>query len=104
MLGKYLERGSESYIKRAGTEYTFFDLGNKWDEAFEIVNGNEKEIWRINKKFIDEQKFLGKEFYFSQNPWLSKSKEYLLKEAEYLIDLGAKDFIQLNSNTWKAIW
>ncbi|MDR3048133.1 MAG: hypothetical protein LBU51_11115 [Bacteroidales bacterium] len=61
-------------------------------------------MWRINKQFIDEQKALNKEFYFSQEPWITQSHEALSKEAEYLIDLGAKDFLQINENTWKVIW
>lgn len=61
-------------------------------------------MWRINKKLIDEQKALAKDFYFSHEPWLAKSKTFLFKEAEYLIDLNAKAFENINSNTRKVIW
>lgn len=47
---------------------------------------------------------MGKEFYFSHEPWKAQTHEYLSKEAEYLIDIGAKDFQKINSNTWKVIW
>ena len=62
------------------------------------------EMWKINKQFIDEQMALGKEFYFSYEPWKAQSHEFLSFEAEYLIELGAKDFLQINENTWKVIW
>jgi hypothetical protein len=105
MLGKYLDGGPNSYIQRAGTDHTYFDLGTtKWKEAEALVNKNADEMWKINKKFIDEQKALNKEFYFSQEPWKAQSHEYLSKEAEYLIDLGAKDFQKINADTWKVIW
>lgn len=76
----------------------------KWKEAEALVVGNTEEMWKINKQFIDEQKLLNKEFYFSYEPWIVQSHEYLSKEAEYLIDLGAKDFMKINDNTWKVIW
>lgn len=105
MLGKYLDGGDASYITRAGQDHTYFDMGiEKWAEAESLVNKNADEMWRINKRFIDEQKALGKEFYFSYEPWIVQSHEYLSKEAEYLIDLGAKDFLKINDNTWKVIW
>lgn len=105
MLGKYLDGGNQSYIARAGKDHTYFDMGTeKWKEAESLVNKNSDEMWRINKQFIDEQKALNKEFYFSYEPWIVRSHEYLSKEAEYLIDLGAKDFLKINENTWKVIW
>ncbi len=105
MLGKYLDGGSNSYIQRAGTDHTYFDLGStKWKEAEALVNNNADEMWKINKQFIDEQKALNREFYFSQEPWKAQSHEYLSKEAEYLIDIGAKDFRKINVDTWKVIW
>jgi hypothetical protein len=105
MLGKYLDGGEKSYITRAGSDHTYFDMGaEKWKEAEKLVNNSSDEMWRINKQFIDEQKALNKEFYFSYEPWIVHSHESLSKEAEYLIDLGAKDFIKINENTWKAIW
>ncbi|GHT11854.1 hypothetical protein FACS189426_14370 [Bacteroidia bacterium] len=101
MLGKYLDGGDKSYIARAGKDHTYFDMGaEKWIEAKELVG--EDEMWKINKQFIDEQKALSKDFYFSYEPWIVQSHESLSKEAEYLIDLGAKDFIKINENTVKS--
>lgn len=105
MLGKYLDGGTNSYIQRAGSDHTYFDLGSeKWREAEALVDKNADEMWKINKQFIDDQKALNKEFYFSQEPWKAQTQEYLSREAEYLIDLGAKDFEKINDNTWKVIW
>lgn len=105
MLGKYLDGGPNSYIQRAGSDHTYFDMGaTKWKEAEALVGKNVDEMWKINKEFIDKQKSLNKEFYFSQEPWKAQSHEYLSKEAEYLIDLGAKDFQKINADTWKVIW
>ncbi len=112
MLGEFIEGSSSSYITRAKIEgYTFFDMGNKWDEAKMLVDNGvnsswKAEMWKINKKFIDNQKASGKEFYFSQEPWSFPSKPltFRFREAEYFIDLGAKDFQKLNENTWKVIW
>lgn len=105
MLGKYDAGGSTSYIQRAGNNHTYFDMGpTKWAEAEALVGANSVEMWKINKQFIDEQKVLGKEFYFSHEPWNAQTHEYLSKEAEYLIDLGATDFQKINVDTWKIIW
>jgi hypothetical protein len=93
-----------SYQNRAKAEgCTYFELDN-WKEIEVLVNKNEEELWKINKQFIDNQKALNKEFYFSHNPWNYPTDKFRSLEAEYLIDLGAKDFIQINENTWKAIW
>ena len=49
-------------------EYTYFDLGDKgWNEAYQIVQSDE-QMWRINKAFLEQQRELGCEFYFSHNP------------------------------------
>lgn len=66
----YLE---QSYIERAGNTHTYFDLGDKWNEIKKLVNESDDEMWRINKQFIDDQKALGKEFYFSHEPWKAQS-------------------------------
>ncbi|HFG0577781.1 TPA: hypothetical protein ACGFUY_001625 [Flavobacterium psychrophilum] len=107
LLGEFIDGSPNSYVTRAKNEgYTYFDMGDKWDEAFNLVNKSKDEMWKINKKFIDEQKALNKEFYFSQEPWNfpSTPKTFRFREAEYLIDMGAKDFQKINDNTWKVIW
>ena len=107
LLGEFIDGSPNSYVTRAKNEgYTYFDMGDKWDEAFNLVNKSKDEMWEINKKFIDEQKALNKNFYFSQEPWNfpSTPKTFRFREAEYLIDMGAKDFKKINDNTWKVIW
>lgn len=104
MLGKYDAGGSTSYIQRAGTDHTYFNLGSTWEEAELLVNKSEDEMRRINKQFIDDQKILGKDFFFSHEPWKPQSHEFLSREAEYLIDLGAKDFQKIADDLWKVIW
>jgi hypothetical protein len=105
MLGKYGDGGPSSYIQRAGNEYTYFDMGSeKWNEAERLVNGNSLEMWEINKEFLYQQKVAGKQFYFSHEPWKSQTHEFLSKEAEYLIEIGAKNFEKINENTWEVIW
>lgn len=86
-------------------------MGNKWYDAKALVDDGarfswKEEMWKINKKFIDNQKDLGREFYFSQEPWNFPSfpLTFRFSEVEYLIDLGAKDFQKINNNTWKVIW
>ncbi|MGQ1948765.1 hypothetical protein ACT3CD_16865 [Geofilum sp. OHC36d9] len=104
MLGKYKVPNTKSYIERAGKTHTYFDLGDKWNDIKKLVNGSDDEMWRINKQFIDNQKALNKEFYFSHEPWKAGTKEFLSREAEYLIDLGAKDFQKIGDDLWKVIW
>ena len=110
MLGEYIEKSSLSYdeVAKKG-EYTYFSMEDKWNKAVKIVdNGDEihlkAEMWKINKQFIDEQRALGKEFYFAQEPWKFPTGKFRSLEAEYLIDLGAKDFIEIGNNIWKVIW
>jgi hypothetical protein len=33
MLGKFDNGGQSGYIAKAGSNHTYFDMGNKWDEA-----------------------------------------------------------------------
>jgi hypothetical protein len=73
-------------------------VDNGMDESWKV------EMWKINKEFIDQQMALKKEFYFSQEPWDFPTKTFRSQEAEYLIELGAKDFQKINENTWKVVW
>ncbi len=91
MLGKYNVPGTLSYIERAGDNHIYFDLGEKWNDIKPLVNGSDDEMWKINKKFIDIQKSKNMEFYFSHDPWNAQTHEFLSREAEYMIDLGATD-------------
>ena len=108
MLGKHDGGGATSYIKRAGNEYTYFDMGAaKWDELQALVGNSYDELWRLNKAFIDRQKALGKEFYFSHNP--NTATGFMLEEVNYLTKsellggLGGK-IEKINEITWKIVW
>ena len=103
MLGLWDGGSSNSYISKAGKEYTYFDFGDKWDEVYTLIRKNDNEIWRINKQYIDEQKALGKDFYFSHDPFSPKDHQFFAREVNYLIDLGVKDFVKID-DLWKAIW
>ena len=57
---------STSGLINVSDEYTY--LGDKgWNEAYQIVQSDE-QMWRINKAFLEQQRELGCEFYFSHNP------------------------------------
>lgn len=103
MLGKYDNGGPSSYINRAGSDHVYFDMGDKWDEAYSLVNESNEEIWKINKRFIDNQKTQGKEFWFSHDPYSPLNEQFFAKEVNYLIDLGVKDFEKIGT-LWKANW
>lgn len=79
----------------------------RWSEADAIVGGNADEMWRINKKFIDNQKMSGKEFYLSHDPQFATG--FYLREVNYLTKptsqggLGGT-IIPQGNNLWKIIW
>jgi hypothetical protein len=104
MLGLYDNGGASSYISKAGNSHTYFDMGTaKWTEAENIVGGSLDEMWKINKKFIDEQKALGKEFWFSHDPFSPIEGQFYAREINYLIDEGVTDFVKIG-DSWKAVW
>jgi hypothetical protein len=73
------------------------------EDASSIVNGNREELWKINKQFIDNNK--NNEFYFSHNPWEAPEGTFRYQEIEYLIDLGARDIVEIEiGKLWKVIW
>jgi len=104
MLGKYDEGNPTSYKERAGNDHVYFDLGEKgWDDASALIHNNIEEMWRINKQFLDNQKALSREFYFSHDPDLATG--FYKKEINYIkIDLKAKEIIKIEDNLWKAVW
>ena len=68
-----------------------------------MVNKNMDEMWKINKQYIDEQKALNKEFWFSHDPFSPTNVQFYAREVNYLIDLGVKEF-QKVGDLWKAVW
>lgn len=66
VLGKFDGGGPTAYTTKAkevGAQY--FELDN-WDELSKLYN--DKEIWKINEKFLDIQIGSGRDIYFSHNP------------------------------------
>ena len=98
------ENVSTSYQNRAKNEgYTYFDLGDTgWKEASDIVCGNREEMWKINQRFLENNR--NKKIYFSHNPWIAPNETFRYREAEYLISIGAKDFKKISENLWEVIW
>ncbi|WP_227021022.1 fibronectin type III domain-containing protein [Arenibacter algicola] len=103
MFGMWDGGGASSYVTKAGNNHTYFDFGEKWDEAYKLVNESDDEIWRINKEFIDQQRAANKEFWFSHDPFSPKNEQFFAREVNYLIDLGVTDFVKEN-DLWKALW
>lgn len=101
MLGKFIENSLDSYIERAGSEYTYFDLKH-WQETIESnFGGDLNKMWNVNKKFIDNQIAGGKDFFFSHNP--EKAKGILKKEVDYLKTKGFNSYKQIAKNLWQAV-
>lgn len=103
MLGKYDGGGTSGYVSRAGTDYTYFDIGeDAWSNLESLVNKNSDEMWKINKQFIDNQKSLNREFYFSHDPKFATGT--YLREINYLTNDLKGNVVPINSNTWKIQW
>ena len=60
-------------------------------------------MWDINRQFLDDQWAAGKEILFSHNPWLSDDTGTFSKEVLYLMELGAKDFVDAGNGLWKVV-
>ena len=103
MVEKYDYGAETSYIKRAGEDYTYFDMGdNGWNEAFNIVQ-SEDEMWHINAQFLKEQKSKGCIFYFSHDPY--EATGFMKMEVDYIKkELNAKAIKKIDENLWKVIW
>ena len=102
MLGKYIEDSPLSYNARAGKDHTFFEMKDElWREVSQKVNNDHKEIWKINKQFIDEQFKQKKDFFLSHNP--ENQKGFYFDEIDYLTgtnNLKGK-IIRINETLWK---
>ncbi len=55
---------------------------SQWDEALSYVGNDFEEMWKVNKKFIDNRKSLGNEFYLSHNPSIADG--FYLREINYI--------------------
>ena len=93
-LGKYEEINRELSYETVAKKHkdTYFDMGKKgWNEASAMVNGRRKEMWRINKQFLDTQIAKRKTIRLSHDPniqwegFYAKELKYL-KDNNYIID------------------
>ena len=108
MLGKTDAGGATGYVNRAGNDHAYFKMtDSQWDEALLSVGNDFDEMWKINKKFIDNRKALGNEFYLSHNPAIADG--FYLREINYLTKpiseggLGGS-IVDLGNNLWKVVW
>lgn len=85
MLGKYDGGGSTSYITKAGSEYTYFNLGSEWNEIKKKYGFSDDDMFKLfNEPFLDDGINAKKVFQFSHDP----TNDYgaLGMEYQYLID------------------
>lgn len=89
--------GPDSYIARAGTESTYFDMGARWNEIKETYGlSMDKMFVYFNQPVLDEAIESHKMIKFSHNP-LDWAETFLEKEWDYIKTvLGLSDdaFVQ----------
>jgi len=108
MLGKTDNGAATGYVSRASNDHSYFKMTDEqWDEALNAVGNNFDEMWKVNKKFIDDRKALGNEFYFSHNP--TNADGFFLREVNYLTKpvnqggLGGS-IVNIGNDLWKLVW
>lgn len=88
VLGRYKAGSPDSYDTVAKDLYAqYFNLDN-FDEL--VAEYGKEEMWKINKKFLDNQMQANRMFVFTQNPNKVRQKTYLSKAAKYLSANGYK--------------
>ena len=76
--------GPDSYIARAGTESTYFDMGARWNEIKETYGlSMDKMFVYFNQPVLDEAIESHKTIKFSHYP-LEQSKSFLFREWTYI--------------------
>lgn len=97
VLGKW-SVGDDSYINVAKSQdASYFDLGNDgWNNASEMVGGNEAEMWRINQQYLDQQIAKGSDFIFSHEPNISSPyyNGFYKREIQYLTEVKGYTIVQ----------
>ena len=82
-LGKYTDDAS-SYIAKAGTDSSYFDLGDEWRIIKERFNLSDREMFDyFNTPVLDDAIRNGKTIRFSHNP-LDFPDSFLEQEWEYI--------------------
>ena len=89
MLGKYDGGGATSYIKKAGKDYTYFDLGDEWEVIKQRYGFSDGDMFQLfNEAFLEDGINEGKVFHFSHNP--VGDMDSLGQEFRYLLANGYK--------------
>jgi len=84
MTPKKFAEGSASYIARAGTDSSYFDMGPNWQRVKEKYGMSDKDVFRLfNARAIDEEIAKGKAVRFSHNP-LENEGSLLYEEWEHV--------------------
>ncbi len=100
MLGKYNVPGTLSYIKRAGTEYKYFDMED-WLNISYLVNNNADEIFRVNKQFIDDALSKGNTIYLSHDPFSPLIRDgYYKMELDYIENVLKGRIKKIDIDLW----
>ena len=88
MLGRYFKENgvetAQSYRKIAEANgFGHFSLPEStWKELESVLT--EKELWEINKKYLDIQIAQGKTFYFNIDPKDAKEGTFFYREKKHL--------------------
>ena len=99
MLGKYDNGRPTSYITKAGTEYKYFDLGDKWNWAQSEFGLSDNDMFDLfNKPFLDDGIKSGATFHFSHDP--TNATGALKDEFKHIMDSGRYKYY---SNTMTAV-
>ena len=99
MLGKNWKDGV-SYVTEANNRNCLYFELDDWDELEEMVNFDRTEMFKLNKRFLDDMHDKGKEFYFSHNPY--EADGFLLDEVNHLRRKGYTFDEVVGENIWKA--
>ncbi|HWT75741.1 MAG TPA: hypothetical protein VN258_13630 [Mobilitalea sp.] len=78
-----------------------------WNELVTEAAQNYDEIWKVNKKFIDDQISAKKQILLSNDPFVKYlfndgTKRFYQREIDYLKGRGYK-FVKTIDGLWKAI-
>ncbi len=106
MLGKEVFNGTIPYFERAGSTYKYFKFDeNNWSNLFGLVNSNVDEMWKINKRFIDDAYAKGDQFFLSHDPFNQEIRQGPYKMELDYIEFTLKGKIErVSSDLWKIIF
>lgn len=99
MLGKFGEGGIYYTSEAENFGCSYYDL-SQWNELKNLINGDKKEMWKINKQFILNNK--GNTFYMCHNP--DQAKDFFKDEIDLIKNWdGFRVFIK-EGPYWKAVF